>query len=56
MENFAQLLFFWIKYFDIVTNNNESALDGASAFFFLGKKSDQIISDSELIKMYRGGL
>ncbi len=56
MENIAQLLFFWFKYFDIVTNNNESALDGASAYFFMGKKSNLIISDSELIKMYRGGL
>ena len=54
-ENLSVLLFFWLKYFDVFTNKNESSLDGASAYYFLGEKTDKILTDSLLLKLYRGG-
>lgn len=48
------LLFFWIKYFDYILIRKKSSYDAASGFFFLGRKSDRIISDREMIGLYRG--
>ena len=47
-------LFWWLKYLDSWLVHHPAGLDGASAFFFLGKKSAQPLSDEELIKSYRG--
>ncbi|WP_193771086.1 methyltransferase domain-containing protein [Candidatus Magnetaquicoccus inordinatus] len=48
-------LFWWLKYADSWLTRTPAGLDGASAFYFLGRKSDTILSDSDLIRNYRGG-
>ncbi|MBK9099576.1 MAG: class I SAM-dependent methyltransferase [bacterium] len=45
--------FFW-KYFDHMTINNPGTIDSASGFYFIGKKSDTVLEDRELLKQYRG--
>lgn len=52
---FSRFAFFWLKYFDHILVNKVAALDAASAFYFLGRKSDQVLSDRELVSAYRGG-
>jgi SAM-dependent methyltransferase len=36
---FARLTGFWLKYIDYVTINNLATLDGASGYYFMGKKA-----------------
>ncbi|WP_200974990.1 methyltransferase domain-containing protein [Echinicola sp. 20G] len=49
-------LFFWVKYFDYLTKNKESALDGASGIYFMGRKSTgRVLSDDQLVQDYKGG-
>lgn len=45
--------FFW-KYFDHLTIKTSGTLDSASGFYFMGRKSDTVIEDRELLKLYRG--
>ncbi len=52
VKAFARLTGFWIKYFDIITRVNKYDFDGASGFFFLGRKSTLSIDDKELIGYY----
>jgi len=49
----SMLSFFW-KYFDYYLVNKKCALDSASGFYFLGKKSKKILTDKELIRGYKG--
>jgi len=51
----SRICFFWLKYFDYYLAKQSQALDAASAFFFLGRKSTGILSDRELLSDYRGG-
>jgi len=51
----SRLSFFWLKYFDYYLAKRRQALDAASAFFFLGRKSIRILSDRELLSDYQGG-
>ncbi len=46
---------FVFKYFDYITNRKQAVLDGASGYYFLGKKSTTTLSDRDLIKLYKGG-
>lgn len=48
----VHLLFFWIRYFDYLLINKRSAFDAASGFFFLGRKSDQTLTDKQIIALY----
>lgn len=52
IKSFARLTGFWLKYFDYVTRYNKYDFDGASGFYFLGKKSGISISDKDLIGYY----
>lgn len=54
MGAFAACTSFFFKYFDYITIDNPSALDAASAYYFMGKKSQSVLTDRELIKLYRG--
>ena len=45
----------WLKYLDGWLVRHPAALDGASAFYFLGRKSARTLSDTELVASYRGG-
>ena len=51
---FARYTSFWLKYFDILTINKPGTIDAASGFFFLGRKSEEILPDNMLIDLYRG--
>lgn len=49
---FARITGFWIKFFDYLTRLNTYDNDGASGFYFLGRKSEISITDKDLIKYY----
>ena len=51
---FAVWTSFWLKYFDWFTYKTRGTYDAASGFYFLGKKSTYVISDKEILKLYRG--
>ena len=44
-----------LKLLDYLTRHTRSAVDGASAVFFFGRKSDAPLSDRVLVHDYRGG-
>lgn len=49
----ARLTSFWLKYLDSWLIDRPGALYTASAFYFIGRKSDKAISDRELVFSYR---
>jgi SAM-dependent methyltransferase len=51
----SRLMFFPLKYCDRYLVNKPSANDAASAFYFLGSRSEEALSDRDLIQSYRGG-
>lgn len=56
LSDFASLTSFWLKFFDRYLANKPGALDAASAYYFLGRKSAVSLSDEELIRVYRGAM
>lgn len=54
IKGFARLTGFWLKYIDVLLMNKPGALDAASGFYFLGRKSRRTLTDQELITLYRG--
>ncbi len=52
MESIARLTGFWLKWFDAGLVKKPRTLDGASAFYFLGKRSEQTLSDRDLVARY----
>ena len=54
VKSFARLTSFWLKYFDYILINNPVALDAAAGYYFMGIKCNQILSDKELINLYKG--
>jgi ubiquinone/menaquinone biosynthesis C-methylase UbiE/uncharacterized protein YbaR (Trm112 family) len=53
---FARLTAFYLKYFDYLLLNKPGAFDAAAGYYFIGQKSDSILSDKELLELYRGGI
>jgi ubiquinone/menaquinone biosynthesis C-methylase UbiE len=51
---FARLTGSWLKYLDKLVEGRPGALDAASGYYFLGRKSEHTLHDRELIKLYRG--
>lgn len=51
---FARLTSFYFKYFDYYLINKPKTLDYASGLYFMGRKGKQILSDRDLIKLYKG--
>lgn len=49
---FARITGFWMKYIDYITRLNPRDVDGASGFFFIGRKSTKTVSDRQLIDYY----
>jgi ubiquinone/menaquinone biosynthesis C-methylase UbiE len=49
---FARLVFSWVKYFDYFFRMRPAALDGASCTFFLGRRSETIVSDEAIVAAY----
>ncbi len=54
LSAFGTLTSFFLKYFDHFLIDRAGAFDAASGFYFLGQKGDAILSDKELIRLYRG--
>lgn len=50
----ASLTAFWLKYFDYFTIDRQGTFDAASGYYFLGEKSESVLSDQELIADYKG--
>jgi SAM-dependent methyltransferase len=51
----CRVLFFWLKYFDLVLRSNPAAADGASGTYFLGRKRPSAItSDKAIVERYVG--
>ncbi len=53
-QGFARLTSFFLKYFDYYLINKPGVLDAASGYYFLGMRSESVLSDRELLKIYRG--
>jgi SAM-dependent methyltransferase len=51
---FARISAFPLKYLDHLLIDRPAALDAASSVYFLGRKSDASMKDSELLRLYRG--
>lgn len=51
---FGYMTSFFLKYFDYLLIDKPGSYDAASQFFFLGKKSSDVLSDRDLIKQFRG--
>lgn len=51
---FGRITSFWLKYFDYYSIDMPASLDAASGLFFMGRKSDTILSDGDLLKSYKG--
>lgn len=51
---FARFTSFWLKYFDYYLIDKPGTIDAASGYYFMGTKSNQVLSGKELIKLYRG--
>ncbi len=54
-SGFSRLAFFWLIYIDRYLQTKPSANDAASAFYFMGAKSDETLSDRDLVASYVGG-
>lgn len=52
---FSRITGFWMKYFDYISRYNERDTDGASGFYFIGKKGVTPLSDKELIRYFSQG-
>ncbi len=51
---FARLTSFWLKYFDYFLIDRPGTFDSASGYYFMGKKSEKVLSDRELLTFYKG--
>ena len=56
VERFAQVTSFWLKLLDPWLIEKPGSLDAASAYFFMGRSSNDSLSDRDLIRQYRGGV
>jgi uncharacterized protein YbaR (Trm112 family) len=56
VKGISRCTLFWLKYLDYLVLNKPGTLDAASDFYFLGTKSDTVLSDHELIRLYKGNL
>jgi SAM-dependent methyltransferase len=54
VKAFARLTGFWLKYLDTLVEGRPGALDAASGYYFMGRKSKHTLPDRELITLYRG--
>jgi ubiquinone/menaquinone biosynthesis C-methylase UbiE/uncharacterized protein YbaR (Trm112 family) len=53
---FTRLTSFYLQHFDNYLINQSGAFDAASGYYFLGQKDGTILSDRELIKLYKGNI
>lgn len=53
---FGSLTGFFLKYFDLILRDKPGSFDAASAYYFLGRKTEVRVSDREIVDGYRGML
>lgn len=51
---FAELSSFWLTWLDRLTIDKPGTQDAASGYYFLGRRSEKILSDRDLIQQFRG--
>lgn len=51
---FARITSFYLKYVDYLLIDTPGTLDAASGFYFMGQKSDRVLADRDLIRLYKG--
>lgn len=56
IDVFAIMTSFYLKYFDYFLINKRATLDAASAYYFMGCKRNHVLSDRELIQLYKGAV
>jgi SAM-dependent methyltransferase len=54
LRSLARPFIFYVKYFDRIIARRPGAYDNAAAHYFCGTKSEQPLSDRDLVKGYRG--
>ncbi len=54
LDGFARITAFYLKYFDYFLTKKKGALDAASGYYFMGKKTGRTLTDKELINSYAG--
>lgn len=55
LATLARLLFFWIKYFDLLLARRPSARDAAAGLYFVGRKTHApALTEAQLLNDYRG--
>ncbi|MCU1588419.1 MAG: Methyltransferase type 11 [Frankiales bacterium] len=54
IRRICQVLLFWLKHTDRLLAKNPASWDGASCSYFIGRRSDSVLSDKELLQHYRG--
>lgn len=53
---FTRVTSFYLKYLDYYLGRKPGSFDFSSGYFFLGKKSDNLLDDRELVSLYRGAI
>lgn len=53
---FASFTAFYLKYFDRFLNRQPGAYDAASGYYLIARKSDRVLSDRDLLDLYRGAV
>jgi SAM-dependent methyltransferase len=53
VKNIVRIFFFWLRYFDFLVPDRYN-IDGATGFYFIGKKSKIVLSNKEIINYYNG--
>lgn len=51
---FARIMFWWLKYLDLLLGDRPGAVDAASGTFFLGRRRQDAVSDESILAGYRG--
>lgn len=51
----TRLTAFWLTYFDAALVKRPGAYDAASGYYLMGRRSNEALSDRELITLYKGG-
>lgn len=54
VKAFTRLTSFWLKYFDYFLIDKAGTFDAAAGYYFIGQKSDRVLGDRDLIKLYKG--
>jgi ubiquinone/menaquinone biosynthesis C-methylase UbiE len=52
LEAAARLTAFWLKYIDELVAKRPAAMDAAAGLYFLGRKSEHVLDDRDLVSLY----